>query len=211
MQLELGGGRNVGVERGRRGAPEHDRRAVDDDLQRLQLAAVLDPSRIVRHIAVDEGVGLAAVVDRWRVAGGAADILDDVDVAFLVGVNPLIATLAQERIERADLRWPIDGDLDHAAIGACLLSEQKRLGERVVGGTVDRPKSGLARGRIDRGQERDAMRAAAWNVEIDARDVGKRRAVLVALKQEATAVVKAWRWAARIVMKNQVRVLIRLR
>ena len=44
--------------------------AVDDDLQRLQLAAVLDALRIVRHVAVDERVRLGGAL------GGEAGVLE---------------------------------------------------------------------------------------------------------------------------------------
>lgn len=46
------------------GATERQRLAVDADLQRLQLAAILQPGRVVRQIAVDEAVRLGRGTQR---------------------------------------------------------------------------------------------------------------------------------------------------
>jgi hypothetical protein len=46
------------------GATERQRLAVDADLQRLQLTAILQPGRVVRQIAVDEGIRLGRGTQR---------------------------------------------------------------------------------------------------------------------------------------------------
>jgi hypothetical protein len=165
----------------------------------------------VRHVAVDERVRLPAFGERGRARGGAAGVLDEVDVALVVRVDAFIAAAAEEGMERVDLHRPVDRELDDAAAGAGLLGEQQRVGERVVGAAVDRPEPGLVGGRIDRCEQRDALRAAARHVEVDARHIGERRAVLVALIEEVAPVIEAGGRSAGIVAEHEIEVLIGLR
>lgn len=44
---------------------EHDRAAIDDDLQRLKLAAVFETLGIVGDIPVNEGIRLASASQGW--------------------------------------------------------------------------------------------------------------------------------------------------
>ena len=104
MQLELRVGQDVAFRIGR---VERHRCAVDDDLQRLQLAAILDPLRIVRDISIDEGIRLRGCIERNIVGAetagsGTADILDKVDVALIVVANAFIAAEAKKIFQRVD-------------------------------------------------------------------------------------------------------------
>jgi hypothetical protein len=97
MQLKQCSRRNVGVDGS--SATEYQRPPVNYDLQSLEPTAVPNPGGIVWDIAIDEGIWLAAIIDRRRVAGGATCVLDDVDIAFGIGVDTLIASLSKESIE----------------------------------------------------------------------------------------------------------------
>jgi len=79
-----------------------------DDLQHLELPTILDPAGIVGKVAIYEGVRLTTVHEPRSGARGAANIFDDIDVAPVVRVDALISTFAEERIERVDLRRPVD-------------------------------------------------------------------------------------------------------
>ena len=81
-------------------ATEYDRFPVNYHLQSLEPTALPEVGGVRRDIAVDEGIRLTAIIDRRRVAGGAARVLNDVDVCFGVWVNSLIARLAKESVER---------------------------------------------------------------------------------------------------------------
>src|SRR5690242_9506833 len=80
-------------------APPNTKGLPSIDLQSLQPTAVPNPGGIVWDIAIDEGIWLAAIIDRRRVAGGATCVLDDVDIAFRIRVDTLIASLSKESIE----------------------------------------------------------------------------------------------------------------
>ena len=62
---------------------------------------------------------------------------------------------------------------------------------------------------LDRRQKRDAM-IGTRHIEIDARDVSEIAAVLMSLKKEMPAIIVASRRATGIMIKNQIRVFIRL-
>src|SRR5262249_42357914 len=152
------------------------------DLQRLQPAAILYPRRIVRDVAVDEGIRLTAIVDGRGVTGGAANVLDDVDVAFVVGMDAFESAFPEKGVQRVDLRRPIDRHLDHAAIRARLLGKEQLVGGGIEGRAVDGAEAGLSGSGVDRSQERDAVRASDRYVQVDPGDIREWSAVLMALE-----------------------------
>ena len=91
------------------GATERRRLAIVADLQRLQLTAILQPGRIVRQIAVDEAIRLGSGTqlheppgfrrDRRTARSGAADVLDDINIAIVIGMDAL-ATAQTEKFAK---------------------------------------------------------------------------------------------------------------
>ena len=161
--------------------------------------------RVVWQQPVDEAVRLLGV--RVDLAGGAARVLDDVDVAELVVLDALESALAHDAPEVRDLRRVVERRLDDAAAGAALGGEEQALGERIPGRAVDHRHGGLAVG-LGLGELRHAMRGIG--IEVDARDVrAGGRAELVALVEEVRAVV-VLRVSAVLALDDEVRVLVRL-
>ena len=213
MQLELSSRGNVCVALLRCCAGEHDRRPVDRHLQRLKVTAVFDAVGVLGNKAVDERVRLPALVKVHRRGGrarGTAGIFDDIDIAEPVGVNPLIAALAQKSVQLGELRRPAGRELEGSAIAARFLREQQGSGKRIVGRAIDRSQSGSSGRRVNWRQQRDAMNVAARNIEVDPRHVRLGRPVLVALIQEVSAVIKVGGRPAGIARKNHIGVLIGL-
>ncbi len=153
------------------------------DLQRLQGAALGEVGLVGGDEAVDVAVGGLAARHR-----GAADVLDQPDVAVLVVLHALVAA-GTERVEPDGLAVDrvavvVEGDAEHPAVGRLGLgSEQQLVGERVPGDAVDR-RVGVARV-VDVGDQRDPLGRVGL-VEVDAGDVAARPA-LVALVEEVPA------------------------
>jgi hypothetical protein len=189
-------------------------------LPSTSVLALGEVRRVLRHEAVDERVGLLDLC-RGPVVGhaAAADVLDDDEVAELVVVDPLVAALAHRAVVALDgrrrRRAPLQRLAEDAAEVAGLGGEQQLAVERVVGGAVDRAHAAVGGVRGQRVEQRDAVRGVL-DVEVDPREVRavvrrpRRREHLVALDQEAPAVVVAGGRAARVAARHQIAVLVGL-
>src|SRR5262245_52001418 len=213
MELELRNGQDVRRRIGR----ERHRRAVNDDLQRLQCAAILDPLRIVWDVSIDEGIRLCGGLERNIVGAetarsGATNILNEIDVAFVVITNAFVAAKAEEIFQCVNGGRPVQRHLNNLAGPisgrTCLLREQQGFCERIERAAIDGAESRRA-ARITRSQQSDAM-VRVSDIEIDARNVGLVATVLVALEQKMPAIVEAGGWTAGVMVKDEIGVLVGL-
>ena len=111
---------------------EHDWVAVNGNLERLQFAM----SQIVRRCRnepVNERVRILSIIhDR-----GAAEILDDPDVAQVIRMNAFVTATAEAAIERAQtaaasgIRIKIGAHFDHAAVRPGLLGKEHGSAKRI--------------------------------------------------------------------------------
>src|SRR5262249_62295478 len=111
---------------GRVNQNELQRGAVDERLQRLELATREKIFRIVGDKPENEGVGITrhfrAVRIIWvDVNTRPARVLNQEQIPFIVRMNSLVARLAEHTVEGSHYRRPVGGDLDHAAAGPVLL------------------------------------------------------------------------------------------
>jgi hypothetical protein len=114
-------------------------------LEGLEPAAFVDAGGVVRNKAVYERIGLPC----FCFSGGvchATNVLDKIDIAFVIGVHPLVSAKSQKGLKSGDLGRPIGCYLDDPAgtgpIGtASLFRKQQCVRERVEGRSVNLVKS----------------------------------------------------------------------
>ena len=102
----------------------------------------------------------------------AADVLGDVEVAVVVGMDALVPAATEDLVERVDLRrparviWITPPVLPFSWVNSSVLV--KGLQARAID-RIEARSGGAVGGR----EQRDAMDVAARYVQIDARDVGQ--------------------------------------
>src|SRR5262249_22721903 len=132
----------------------------------------------------------------------------------IVGMDALVTALAQTAIERAQTSAPsgvrieIGAHLDDAAGRGGFLGKEHRAAKRIPGRTIDAVKVSQTT-RVNRRQKRDAI-VGIRHIQIDTRNIGEIAAVLMPLKEEMPPIIIARRGATRIMIQNEVGVLIRL-
>ena len=91
-------------------------------------------------------LGLAGSFGLIPIDGGAAGVLDNQQVASVIGMNALVPRLTQNAIQSGDHGRPGSADLNDFAIAAGFLREEQGIGERIVGGAIDRVEMSQAVG-----------------------------------------------------------------
>src|SRR5438034_683627 len=118
-------------------------------------------------------------------------------------MNAFVTCMAENSIQRIYRRRPACGDFNNSAIASRFLRKQQRVGEGIVGRTINRIEIRKTRHGIRRSQQGDSVCRISY-VQIHPRDICQVAAVFVSLKNEMTSVIKAFAWAAWIVVENQV-------
>ena len=117
---------------------EHDRVAVDRDLERLQFAQ-REISRIVRNESVNERIRISPKLPRDRTRGDSrtADILDDQNVALVIRMDAFVTAAAEAAIERSQTlarsggRIKIRAHLDNTADSTVFLGKEECATNRI--------------------------------------------------------------------------------
>ena len=128
-------------------------------------------------------------------------------------MDAFVAAPAETPIQRAQtgassgVRIEIGAHLDDAPVGAGFLGKEHGSAKWIPCRTIDAVEMSQTT-RVNRCQKRDPM-VGTRNIEVDARDVSEIAAVLMPLKEEMPAIIVIRRGATRIMIQNEVGVLIR--
>src|SRR5882757_431727 len=188
---------------------EHDRVAVDRDLERLQFA-MSQIALIQRNETINERVRILCIIRHCS----AAHVLGDQDVAPVIRMDAFVTALTEAAIEGAQssapsgVRIKIGTHFDHTAEIAIFLREEEGASKRIPCRTID-PVKVSETTCVNRRQKRDPV-IGTRHIQVDSCDVSEIAAVLMSLKEEMPAIIVVRSGATGIMIQNEISVFIRL-